>query len=148
MNNNHNKHNFIEVCAGCGGLSSGFMNEGFHPIFLNEIDKYCCETLKLNHSNTEIMQKSMEEIDLDKYKSVNIDILMGGVPCQSFSQIGKRKGLDDDRGNLMLSFINMISILKPKVFLIFLAVCQANTKAPIKMISKTIRIGQEKPSVT
>jgi DNA (cytosine-5)-methyltransferase 1 len=64
------------------------------------------------------MQKSMEEIDLDKYKSVNIDILMGGVPCQSFSQIGKRKGLDDDRGNLMLSFINMISILKPKVFLI------------------------------
>ena len=104
--NNNQVHTFIEVCAGCGGLSKGFIEKGFKPIFLNEIDKTCCDTLKLNHPNVNIIQKSMEDINLDKYKNMTIDVLMGGVPCQSFSQAGKRKGLNDKRGNLMLSFIN------------------------------------------
>ena len=46
------------------------------------------------------------------------DLLVGGVPCQSFSSIGLRKGLDDKRGNLIFKFIDVISILKPKVFMI------------------------------
>jgi DNA (cytosine-5)-methyltransferase 1 len=110
--------NFIEVCSGAGGLSSGFINNGFSPIFLNEIDKTCCETLKLNHPNTLIIQDSMENIDLQKYINISIDVLMGGVPCQSFSHAGKRLGLEDERGNLILSFIKMIIKLKPKIFLI------------------------------
>lgn len=108
---------FIEVCSGCGGLSSGFINKGFNPLFLNEIDKTFCETLKENHPNTKIINKSMEDLELDPYVN-NVDILMGGVPCQSFSQAGKRKGLQDKRGNLILTFINMINKLNPKIFLI------------------------------
>lgn len=108
---------FIEVCSGCGGLSTGFTNKGFKPIFLNEINKKFCETLKANHPLTEIKNNSMEDIDLTPYVN-NVDILMGGVPCQSFSQAGKRKGLEDERGNLVLSFIKMINKLNPKIFLI------------------------------
>lgn len=108
---------FIEVCSGCGGLSSGFINKGFKPIFLNEIDKTFCDTLETNHPHTKIINGSMEDLELEPYIN-NVDVLMGGVPCQSFSQAGKRKGLMDKRGNLILTFIKMITTLKPKVFLI------------------------------
>jgi DNA (cytosine-5)-methyltransferase 1 len=109
--------NFIEVCSGCGGLSSGFINKGFKPIFLNEINKTFCETLETNHPRVKVLNKSMEDLDLEPYIN-SVDILMGGVPCQSFSQAGKRKGLKDKRGNLILTFIKMIEKLNPKIFLI------------------------------
>ena len=109
---------FIEVCAGAGGLSSGFIQAGFVPILLNDTDKYCIETLKQNHPNTPINHGSMVDIDTSQYADANIDVLMGGVPCQSFSQAGKRKGIDDGRGQLILHFINMVNDINPKVFLI------------------------------
>jgi len=111
-------YTFIEVCTGCGGLSKGFIDSGFKPILLNDNDKHCIKTLHLNHAKVEIFEGNMVDINLDEYKDKNIDILMGGVPCQSFSQAGKRKGIKDDRGKLVLYFIKMIEILKPKIFLI------------------------------
>ena len=118
MNQSITKPTFIEVCAGAGGLSKGFMDNGFHPILLNDTDKYCTETLKMNHPNTDVMKGSMLDIDLEKYKNSNVDVLMGGVPCQSFSQAGKRKGIDDDRGQLIIHFTKMVDIINPKVFII------------------------------
>ncbi len=108
---------FIEVCAGAGGLSTGFIDAGFKPILLNDFEKNCCETLKLNHPGANVLHSSMTDIDLNLYKN-KVDVLMGGVPCQSFSQSGKRKGLKDDRGKLMLYFIEMINKINPKMFLI------------------------------
>ena len=55
------------------------------------------------------------ELDAKKYKG-KIDILVGGSPCQSFSSVGKRKGLDDDRGNLIYEFIRLVDEAKPNVF--------------------------------
>lgn len=113
---------FIEVCAGAGGLSLGFIEQGFSPLLLNDNDKYCCQTLKKNHPNVTIKEGSMTDIDLKKMKKIfkkkKLDILMGGVPCQSFSQAGKRKGITDDRGKLILHFIKMTDILDPNIFLI------------------------------
>lgn len=109
--------NFIEVCSGCGGLSQGFMNAGFHPLMLNEIDKVCCETLKKNHSHVNVQCGDMSKVDLSSYKG-NVDVLMGGVPCQSFSQAGMRKGLDDKRGDLIIKFKELVDQCEPKVFLI------------------------------
>jgi DNA (cytosine-5)-methyltransferase 1 len=107
---------FVEVCSGCGGLSTGFMNKGFTPLLLNEIDKNACKTLKHNHKNVNIVEGDFNKIDFAQYK--NVDLLMGGVPCQSFSQAGKRLGFEDIRGNLLLQFIEIIHKTNPKVFLI------------------------------
>jgi DNA (cytosine-5)-methyltransferase 1 len=122
-------YNFIEVCSGAGGLSLGFINKNFQPIILNDTDKYCIDTLKKNHkeksenksenksTQVRIEHKSFTEIDFTPYKR-KIDVFMGGVPCQAFSQAGKRKGLFDCRGNLILEFVKKISEIEPKVFMI------------------------------
>lgn len=111
------KHNFIEVCAGAGGLSLGLIKSGFTPILLNDSDKDCCKTLKKNHPDTNIICGSMDTIDYTKYDG-KIDLLTGGIPCQSFSQAGLRKGLKDSRGNLIFKFIDILNCVKPKLFMI------------------------------
>ena len=109
--------NFIELCAGAGGTSAGFIKAGFKPILLNDIDKSCCETLKLNHENTKIKCMSMVDLDLSKYYN-KIDVLICCAPCQSYSHAGKRKGLDDPRGNLLLQFKKIVKQVNPRIFLI------------------------------
>ena len=115
---NERKFTFIEVCSGAGGLGKGFIDTGFTPLLLNDTDKYCVQTLTMNHPGVNIIKGSMVDLDLEKYKDTRIDVLMGGVPCQSFSQAGKREGIKDDRGKLILHFIKMISVLCPNVFII------------------------------
>ena len=110
-------YTFIEVCAGGGGLSSGLIKAGFTPLLLNDNNNDCCHTLKKNHQNANVILGSMESIDYSKYVN-KVDLLTGGVPCQSFSQAGLRKGLDDPRGDLMIKFIDILNLVKPKVFMI------------------------------
>jgi len=111
------KYNFIEVCAGGGGLSSGLIKSGFVPLLLNDNNIDCCKTLKHNHPDANIICGSMDKIDYSQYIN-KVDLLTGGVPCQSFSQSGLRKGLDDPRGDLMIKFIDILNLIKPKVFMI------------------------------
>lgn len=111
------KPTFIEVCAGGGGLSCGLIKAGFTPLLLNDNNKDCCETLKKNHIGTNVVCASMDELDLTNYIG-KVDLLTGGVPCQSFSQAGLRKGLDDPRGELMVKFADMIHTIKPRIFMI------------------------------
>lgn len=108
---------FVEVCSGAGGLSLGFMNAGFEPLLLCDFDKDCCETLRKNHSafQDKIVCKDMRTLSL---KDIKPDILMGGIPCQSFSQAGKRKGTDDARGGLFFEFIRLIKECNPSLFII------------------------------
>jgi DNA (cytosine-5)-methyltransferase 1 len=110
-------YNFIELCAGAGGLSCGLIKAGLNASLLNDNNKDACNTLKLNHPDTNIICDDMNNIDLDNYIN-NIDILAGGVPCQSFSYAGKTKGIDDKRGELIISFLNTVCKLQPKIFLI------------------------------
>lgn len=112
-----NGFKFIEVCAGAGGLSSGFMEAGFTPLMLNEVDKGFCETLRTNHPGVSVVCKDMRELHLTEYRG-QVDILMGGVPCQAFSQAGLRKGLEDPRGQLMLEMNRLILECEPRMILI------------------------------
>lgn len=108
---------FIEVCSGCGGLSQGLMNVGWEPLLINEIDKTCCLTLRENHPGVHVLQGSMTDLDASIYRG-GVDLLAGGVPCQAFSQAGLRRGLEDERGILILEFTRLIEECDPKVFLI------------------------------
>ena len=116
-NNSSNIYTFIEVCAGGGGLSAGLIKSGFTPILLNDNNNDCCKTLKHNHPNANIVCSSMDKIDYSQYIN-KVDLLTGGVPCQSFSQAGLRKGLEDPRGDLILKFIEILNLIKPKIFMI------------------------------
>jgi DNA (cytosine-5)-methyltransferase 1 len=111
------KYTFIEVCSGGGGLSNGLIKAGFLPLLLNDNNSDCCKTLKKNHTDANVILNSMDKIDYSKYIN-NVDLLTGGVPCQSFSQAGLRKGLNDPRGDLMIKFIEILNLIKPKVFMI------------------------------
>lgn len=108
---------FIEVCAGCGGLSTGFMNAGFKPLLINELIPTFCDTLRKNHPSSEIVEGSMLDLDLSKYKG-KVDVLQGGVPCQAFSHAGERKGLEDPRGKLIVEFNRLINQCEPRIFVV------------------------------
>lgn len=108
---------FIELCAGAGGLSSGLISAGFTPLLLNDNNSDCCKTLIKNHPGANVVCGSMSDIDYTPYID-KVDLLAGGVPCQSFSQAGLRLGLDDPRGDLMMKFIQIIKLVKPKIFLV------------------------------
>lgn len=108
---------FIEACAGAGGLSTGLIQAGWRPLLLNDNDADCCHTLRTNHPNVKVVNSSMLDLDLTPYRDT-VDLLTGGVPCQSFSQAGLRKGLDDPRGNLMYRFADLIDQVNPKLFMI------------------------------
>jgi len=111
------KYTFIEVCAGGGGLSAGLIKSGFTPLLLNDNNRDCCKTLKHNHPHANVVHGSMDNIDYSQYIN-KVDLLTGGVPCQSFSHAGLRKGLDDPRGDLMMKFIDILNLIKPKIFMI------------------------------
>lgn len=114
---NTTTYTFIEVCAGGGGLSAGLIKAGFTPILLNDNNSDCCKTLKHNHPDANVVCGSMDKIDYSQYVN-KVDLLTGGVPCQSFSQAGLRKGLDDPRGDLMMKFVEILNLVKPKIFMI------------------------------
>jgi DNA (cytosine-5)-methyltransferase 1 len=110
-------YNFIELCSGAGGLSTGLIKSGFTAVLLNDNDKNCCETLKKNHQDIEIKCCSLEDINYEKYEN-QIDLLVAGIPCQSFSHAGKREGLEDPRGQLIYKFVDILNTIKPKIFMI------------------------------
>jgi len=115
--------NFVEVCAGGGGLSCGLIQAGFVPLLLNDNNKDCCLTLRKNHPEATVLHDTMNHIlQRDDIKegddTKEIDLLTGGVPCQSFSQAGARRGFDDPRGELMIKFIDMVHTIRPKMFMI------------------------------
>lgn len=108
---------FIEVFAGCGGLSCGLMKAGFKPLLLIDNVKDCVETLKLNHPDVDVKKVDVTKLNLSDYKG-KVHILAGGIPCQSWSFAGKRMGLEDTRGNLFMDFIRLIKECDPDIFLI------------------------------
>jgi len=112
--------NVIDLFSGVGGLSEGFKQAGFDIIYANEFNESIANSYKLNHPETDVDSRDIQDIDLNrtfkKYKN-KIDVLVGGPPCQGFSQKGSRKGLKDDRNFLFKYYISVINIIKPKFFL-------------------------------
>lgn len=102
--------------AGCGGLDLGFEQAGFCVVWANEFESHCRATYIRNHPNTNFVLADICKIDSDSIP--DCDGFIGGPPCQSWSVGGKQKGLDDERGQLFLKYIELINAKKPKFFVI------------------------------
>ncbi|GAB7231291.1 DNA cytosine methyltransferase [Facklamia hominis] len=129
-----NNMNFIDLFAGCGGLTEGFYKEGFTALTHVEIDKYACETLRermryYRYDEAEINNSVLEldittEDALDKIiNSVNgrrVDLIIGGPPCQSFSTLGRARDPNgmkyDYRNYLFEEYVKILNHFKPKIF--------------------------------
>ena len=106
----------VSLFSGCGGLDYGFEKAGYDVIWANEIDKTITSTYKANHKNTSLETRDIREL-------LNSDIpdcdgIIGGPPCQSWSEGGKGRGIDDERGKLFLDYIRIVCDKQPKFFLI------------------------------
>lgn len=110
------QYNLVELFAGGGGLALGMEQAGFHSVFLNELDKHACATLRYNRPSWNVVEGSIENVDFSDIKE-DVDVLTGGFPCQAFSYAGKGLGFEDTRGTLFYEMARAISELKPKVFL-------------------------------
>ncbi|WP_440617364.1 DNA (cytosine-5-)-methyltransferase [Cysteiniphilum sp. 6C5] len=111
-----NEYSSIEIFAGAGGLALGLEKAGFKHVFLNEIDKDACATLKHNRPHWNICHADISIVNFNEYK-YKIDLLSGGFPCQAFSYAGKKLGFDDIRGTLFFEFARAAKEIQPKILL-------------------------------
>ena len=105
----------ISLFTGAGGLDLGFKKAGFKTIWANEFDKDIWESYEKNFPNTKLDRRSIIQIPSSEIPdSVGI---IGGPPCQSWSEAGKLKGINDKRGQLFFEFIRVLRDKKPLFFL-------------------------------
>ena len=107
--------NIVSFFAGAGGLDLGFQNAGFNVIWANEYDKEIWETYQKNHPHTILDKRSIVNIPSDEVPEC--DGIIGGPPCQSWSEAGAMKGIADKRGQLFYDFIRILEAKQPKFFL-------------------------------
>jgi len=114
----------LSFFTGCGGLDLGFEQAGFETVYATDIDQDSCNTLRMNLGRYFNKDMVIEQGDIltIKPKSLpkNIDLVIGGPPCQSFSASGRRAGGAagrlDERGRLFEAYCNIIKNVKPKAF--------------------------------
>ena len=102
---------YLSVCAGIEAATCAWHHMGWEPVAFSEIEKFPSAVLAHHYPNVPNWG------DMTKFKdwpNANIDVLVGGTPCQSFSVAGLRKGLDDPRGNLMLTYLAIAQRYRPQ----------------------------------
>lgn len=105
----------VSFFAGAGGLDLGFEQAGFDVVWANEYDKEIWETYEKNHKNTVLDRRSI--VDIPSSDVPDCDGIIGGPPCQSWSEAGSKKGIADKRGQLFYEFMRILADKKPKFFL-------------------------------
>jgi len=100
----------IELFAGCGGFALGFKRAGFRTVLANEWDAAACESLRKNITDR-VAQCAIQEID----KFPQADVVVGGPPCQGFSNLGERVP-NDPRNQLWRHFMRAVFDARPKAF--------------------------------
>lgn len=112
--------NVISLFSGCGGLDLGFEKAGFAIPVANEFDKTIWETFKVNHPKTHLIEGDIRKIkkdDISQIFSGEVDGIIGGPPCQSWSEAGSLRGIEDARGQLFFDYIRILKEFQPKFFL-------------------------------
>lgn len=112
--------NIISLFSGCGGLDLGFERAGFDIPVANEFDKNIWETFKANHKRTKLIEGDIRRVtkeDIAPLIDGEVDGIIGGPPCQSWSEAGSLRGIEDERGQLFFDYIRILTDFKPKFFL-------------------------------
>ena len=102
---------YLSVCSGIEAATVAWHPLGWQPVAFGEIEKFPCQVLAHHYPNTPNWG------DMTKFKEwpdADVDVFVGGTPCQSFSVAGLRKGLDDPRGNLMLTYLAIAARYRPR----------------------------------
>lgn len=107
--------NVVSFFAGAGELDLGFEKAGFNVVWANEYDKDIWETYEKNHKKTLLDRRSIVNIKSDEVPEC--DGIIGGPPCQSWSEAGSLRGINDKRGQLFYDFIRILESKQPKFFL-------------------------------
>lgn len=102
----------ISLFCGAGGLDLGFHNAGIETIWANDFNHDACETYRL-WSTAEVVEGDIGKVDFDNLPDV--DVILGGFPCQGFSLAGPRK-IDDSRNSLYRYFVKLVEKKRPPVF--------------------------------
>lgn len=115
-------YNAIDLFCGCGGLSYGFEMAGFNILLGIDNDLMALQTFELNHENAKSICGDITKINFEKdikplIGDKEIDVIIGGPPCQGMSLSGPRK-FDDPRNKLYLSYIKLVDEIRPKMFVI------------------------------
>ena len=105
----------VSFFAGAGGLDLGFQKAGFNVVWANEYDKDIWETYERNHKNTTLDRRSI--VNIKSNEVPECDGIIGGPPCQSWSEAGSKRGINDKRGQLFFDFIRILKAKQPKFFL-------------------------------
>lgn len=128
----------IDLFCGAGGLSLGFTQEGFVTSLANDIQECCVNTYAHNHPETprdHIILGDIQEVkdnveNLLRYK--NVDIVVGGPPCQGFSEANRQRLIDDPRNHLYKNFVEIVGKVKPRFFVM------ENVKGMLKVKDQVI----------
>lgn len=105
------------------GLDLGLEAAGIFPTLLNEIDEACCETIRANRPNVHVVDSTIADITGESLRRArrftgDVELMVGGPPCQSFSPGGKRAALSDPRGNLIYEYLRLIGEVRPRYFVL------------------------------
>lgn len=109
--------------SGAMGLDLGLEQAGIVPTLLNEIDPDCCNTIRLNRPDIHLIEGSISDLDERALRRVrrfdgDVELIVGGPPCQSFSPGGKRAALSDPRGNLIYEYLRLVGEVRPRYFVL------------------------------
>jgi DNA (cytosine-5)-methyltransferase 1 len=112
-NQKTDKPKLLSLFSGCGGMDLGFVQAGFDVVWANDFNPDAGRTY-LKNFGPHMHVGSIQDIDLSKLPKA--DIITGGFPCQDFSMIWKRGGIETERGNLYTYFVEAVRKVKPKIF--------------------------------
>lgn len=115
------KLSVIDLFSGVGGLSLGFRMAGYNVLIANEIDASIADAYTKNHPETQMINADITSLNIGSVfgKYVNsVDVVIGGPPCQGFSQKGQRKSINDPRNFLFRYFFEVVKFVRPSFFVI------------------------------